>query len=74
VEAATRIPDDKKKTAKNFAFNSTMGLFEWMASPGNEWRGKRAGKAMVQLHGMANGGIGEGKSHSLTSVVLFLMI
>ncbi|KAG6860475.1 hypothetical protein C0995_010766 [Termitomyces sp. Mi166 len=47
------------KTAANIAFGSSQSLFEWMHNPGNEWRGKRAGKAMVQLHSMANEGVGE---------------
>ncbi|KAF8057596.1 S-adenosyl-L-methionine-dependent methyltransferase [Lyophyllum atratum] len=47
------------KTAANIAFGSSQSLFEWMHNPGNEWRGKRAGKAMVQLHSMANMGVGE---------------
>ena len=59
LEAATQ-KGEAKKTAANIAFDFNGPLFGWMASPGNEWRGKRAGKAMVQLHGMANGGIGEG--------------
>ncbi|KAG6847786.1 hypothetical protein H0H93_006002 [Arthromyces matolae] len=36
-----------------FAFNGT--IFEWMAS--QEWRGRRMGKAMQQLHRMANGNV-----------------
>lgn len=48
-----------RKTAANIAFGFNDFIFTWMASPGNEWRGKRAGKAMIQLHGMANEDNGE---------------
>ncbi|KAG5730173.1 O-demethylpuromycin-O-methyltransferase [Termitomyces sp. T112] len=64
AKATTRLLDaadvlSAGKTAANIAFGSTQSLFEWMHNPGNEWRGKRAGKAMVQLHSMANEGVGE---------------
>lgn len=58
--AATFQGRENQKTAANIGFGFNGSIFNWMASPGNEWRGKRAGNAMVQLHGMANGGIGEG--------------
>jgi len=64
LDAARQTGETKKRTAANIAFNYSETLFEWMASLGNEWRGERAGRAMVQLHEMANGGIGEGKSRT----------
>jgi len=60
LDAATGKGKGNAKSAANIAFDFSGSLFQWMASPGNEWRGKRTAKAMVQLHGMANGGIGEG--------------
>jgi len=54
-----------RKTAANIAFGFNDFIFTWMASPGNEWRGKRAGKAMIQLHGMANEDNGEGMRYVL---------
>ncbi|KAH9487380.1 O-methyltransferase gedA [Psilocybe cubensis] len=59
LEAATGKGKESSKTAANIAFGFDGSVFQWMSSPGNEWRGKRTAKAMVQLHGMANGEIGE---------------
>ncbi|KAJ7583558.1 S-adenosyl-L-methionine-dependent methyltransferase [Mycena floridula] len=63
AKAAIQLPiaamRDETRTAANIAFDTTLSAFEWMASPGNEWRGRRAGKAIVQLHRMSNSGIGE---------------
>jgi len=62
LDAATFQGGENQKTAANIGFGFNGSIFNWMTSPGNEWRGKRAGNAMVQLHSMANGGIGEGIS------------
>ena len=73
---AARQTGEKKKTAANIAFNYSETLFEWMASFGNEWRGERASRAMVQLHEMANGGVGEGKSRTapLNGVEIYMKV
>jgi hypothetical protein len=50
----------KKTPAINIAFEFSDSIFEWMSSPEQAWRGERLGKAMQQLHGMANNNVSEG--------------
>ncbi|KAG5636306.1 hypothetical protein H0H81_008477 [Sphagnurus paluster] len=47
--------EGKRLPAVNIAFNFDKSVFEWMAD--QEWRGRRMGKAMQQLHRMANGNV-----------------
>jgi len=60
LDVATCQERGNRKTAANIAFGFDGSIFTWMASPGNEWRGKRTGNAMVQLHNMSNEGMGKG--------------
>ncbi|KAF9075192.1 hypothetical protein BDP27DRAFT_1358929 [Rhodocollybia butyracea] len=51
LEAATQPPPadgEFKRSAHNYAFNTSIPVFQWMASPGNEWRLERTGKAMIE--------------------------
>ena len=41
-------------------FRSEESVFEWFASPAQAWRGQRMGRAMQQLHRMANGHVVDG--------------
>ncbi|EIN08722.1 S-adenosyl-L-methionine-dependent methyltransferase [Punctularia strigosozonata HHB-11173 SS5] len=41
-------------TGTNLAFGFDCSVFDWMAKPEQAWRGERLGRAMKQLHGMAN--------------------
>ncbi|KAH8079791.1 S-adenosyl-L-methionine-dependent methyltransferase [Cristinia sonorae] len=50
-ESAQTLP------AVNLAYGFKESVFEWMANPAHAWRGQRMGKAMQQLHRMANGGV-----------------
>ncbi|KAG6856819.1 hypothetical protein H0H87_000291 [Tephrocybe sp. NHM501043] len=54
---ASKIPSDdaNRLPAVNLAFGFNSTVFEWMAD--QEWRGHRMGKAMQQLHRMANGNV-----------------
>ncbi|KAF8079201.1 S-adenosyl-L-methionine-dependent methyltransferase [Lyophyllum atratum] len=45
----------KRVPAVNLAFGFDKSVFEWMSD--NAWRGRRMGKAMQQLHRMANGNV-----------------
>lgn len=47
--------------AVNLAYGFKQSVFEWMASPEHAWRGQRMGKAMQQLHRMANENVVTGK-------------
>ncbi|KIP03658.1 hypothetical protein PHLGIDRAFT_130017 [Phlebiopsis gigantea 11061_1 CR5-6] len=47
--------DRRAKPALNLAFGFEESVFEWFASPAQAWRGQRMGRAMQQLHRMANG-------------------
>ncbi|KAG6811266.1 hypothetical protein H0H92_008259 [Tricholoma furcatifolium] len=49
LDGARRLP------AVNLAFGFNNTVFEWMAD--QAWRGRRMGKAMQQLHLMANGNV-----------------
>ncbi|PSR77253.1 hypothetical protein PHLCEN_2v7988 [Hermanssonia centrifuga] len=46
-----------ERSALSHAFGFTDPVFKWMASPEQAWRGQRVGKAMQQLHTMANGNV-----------------
>lgn len=41
----------------NIAFGFEEHVFDWFASPAQAWRGQRMGRAMQQLHRMANGNV-----------------
>ncbi|THH29959.1 hypothetical protein EUX98_g4226 [Antrodiella citrinella] len=43
--------------AVNLAYGFKQSVFAWMADPEHSYRGQRMGKAMQQLHRMANGGV-----------------
>ncbi|TCD62094.1 hypothetical protein EIP91_007494 [Steccherinum ochraceum] len=47
----------KPVPAVNLAYGFEESVFAWMAKPEHPWRGQRMGKAMQQLHRMANGGV-----------------
>lgn len=55
LEASKPPADGKRLPAVNIAFGFEKSVFEWMAD--QEWRGRRMGKAMQQLHRMANGNV-----------------
>ncbi|KAJ6566268.1 S-adenosyl-L-methionine-dependent methyltransferase [Mycena capillaripes] len=44
-------------TGTNLAFGFDCSVFDWMAQPEQAWRGERLGRAMKQLHGMANSNV-----------------
>ncbi|KAF9469574.1 S-adenosyl-L-methionine-dependent methyltransferase [Collybia nuda] len=54
---ASKLPlkQEKRLPAVNVAFGFEKSVFEWMSD--QAWRGKRMGKAMQQLHKMANGNV-----------------
>lgn len=65
-EAAAPAEEGSKEVpGTNIAFGFSETVFEWMASPGNAWRGQRMGKAMQQLHRMANGNVITGTTRRL---------
>ena len=47
----------KARPAMNIAFGFEEHVFDWFASPAQAWRGQRMGRAMQQLHRMANGNV-----------------
>ncbi|EKM53028.1 uncharacterized protein PHACADRAFT_259202 [Phanerochaete carnosa HHB-10118-sp] len=47
----------KGKSGANLAFGFEGPLFEWYSGPAQVWRGQRMGRAMQQLHKMANGNV-----------------
>lgn len=47
--------------AANIAFGFDTTIFEWMASPEQTWRTERLGKAMQQLHSVANVHVADGE-------------
>ena len=51
------VKEKKLPSGANAAFNFGGPIFEWMASPEQSWRGKRMGKAMQQLHRVANSAV-----------------
>lgn len=59
--AAARLQEAAKThgaaTGANLAFNFQGSTFNWMAAPERAWRGERLGRAMKQLHGMANANV-----------------
>ncbi|KAG5643503.1 hypothetical protein DXG03_000744 [Asterophora parasitica] len=56
LEAAKPASSEEKRLpAVNLAFGFDKSVFEWMSD--QEWRGRRMGKAMQQLHRMANGNV-----------------
>ncbi|KAG6907938.1 hypothetical protein DXG01_006796 [Tephrocybe rancida] len=56
LEASKPPADDARRLpAVNLAYGFDKTVFEWMAD--QEWRGRRMGKAMQQLHRMANGNV-----------------
>ncbi|KZT20604.1 S-adenosyl-L-methionine-dependent methyltransferase [Neolentinus lepideus HHB14362 ss-1] len=58
LDAAKETPGEEKKLpGVNLAFGFDMSIFEWMSKPEEAWRGQRLGKAMQQLHRMANGNV-----------------
>ncbi|GLB43619.1 putative O-methyltransferase [Lyophyllum shimeji] len=54
---ASKAPSNggKRVSAVQLAYGFDKSVFEWMSD--NEWRGRRMGKAMQQLHRMANGNV-----------------
>ncbi|RDB19401.1 O-methyltransferase SfmM3 [Hypsizygus marmoreus] len=55
-EASKPVTEGEKRLpAVNIAFGFKKSVFEWMSD--QEWRGRRMGKAMQQLHRMANGNV-----------------
>lgn len=54
ARAADQSEDKKGKPAINVAFGFDEHVFEWWATPERSWRSKRMGRAMQQLHRMAN--------------------
>jgi len=69
LDAATGKGKGNAKTAANIAFDFSESFFQWTASPGNEWRGKRTAMAVVQFDGVANESIGEGILPMLPKIV-----
>lgn len=61
LEAAKAAADGgagkKAQPAMNMAFGFEEHVFDWFASPAQAWRGQRMGRAMQQLHRMANGNV-----------------
>ncbi|KAJ7766958.1 S-adenosyl-L-methionine-dependent methyltransferase [Mycena maculata] len=53
----TPAEDKPRVTGTNLAFGFDCSVFEWMAKPEQAWRGERLGRAMKQLHGMANANV-----------------
>ncbi|KAJ7094326.1 S-adenosyl-L-methionine-dependent methyltransferase [Mycena epipterygia] len=57
-KATTNEAEDKARiTGTNLAFGFDCSVFEWMGKPEQAWRGERLGRAMKQLHGMANANV-----------------
>ncbi|KAF7346972.1 S-adenosyl-L-methionine-dependent methyltransferase [Mycena venus] len=55
--AGAEVGDKSRITGTNLAFGFDCSVFEWMAQPQQAWRGERLGRAMKQLHGMANSNV-----------------
>jgi hypothetical protein len=66
--------DNKKLPAVNIAFDFSGPVFEWMARPGESYRGKRMGEAMQQLHGMCNVNVAKGTKTQSIFLLLPLTI
>jgi hypothetical protein len=54
------VGEKSRITGTNLAFGFDCSVFEWMAKPQEAWRGERLGRAMKQLHGMANSNVPKG--------------
>ncbi|KAJ7210105.1 S-adenosyl-L-methionine-dependent methyltransferase [Mycena pura] len=55
--ASAGVENKSRITGTNLAFGFDCSVFEWMAKPEQAWRGERLGRAMKQLHGMANSNV-----------------
>lgn len=60
IDAAKISGSGKRVPAVNIAFDFDISVFSWMSSPDQAWRGARLGKAMQQLHSVANIHVSEG--------------
>ena len=59
--------------AFNLAFGFSGPSFEWRSHPENAWRAQRLGKAMQQLHRMANANVSEGKLGVSSALLVALL-
>jgi hypothetical protein len=66
--------DEKKLSAVNIAFDFSGSTFEWMAKPGEAYRGKRMGEAMQQLHKTFNALVSEGIMKKFSALKCGLII